>query len=333
MPKGKNNTCVWTCTWSFVLPVVFLLLVIVAVYITTRYFIRREAFANARNASTKTLLAKMMKDKGFASSEMEAMNVINKMLVIEQSEFFNELGIDFKKIPDNVKSQFVKFDLHETLAVMKQNVVIGEFGEEIGLNELVVPAAYLNVMRKKLQQPENIRLENTFAANEDEKSIYPYKKCIVGNVTYKTNILNTQPNDLGALADDAEALRNKKKTYGCIIEFQSTEQFKRDLINVYLYSDNQNMVKVREMMKEFKRTNDERENALGLFVESDKTNKEWTVKRDTSLRDLALDNARYRDQLKSSEIAANRLRESTANLNDATNRWWMNQNYGYKPVS
>jgi hypothetical protein len=321
--KNKNNILLWSLA--------SLLVVVILVCIAGQYFLRKETFADVD--SNKMVISKILIKKGFATSVGEAYNAVEKLLVVDQAEVFKELGINYKLIPDSVKSQFVKFDMNEVLAVMKQHILIGEFGEEIGMNELVVPASYLNTMRKKLQNPESVRLVNTFEANNDEKYIYPYKKCVIGNVSYKTNILNKETSDLNMLSNDTDAVKNKKNVYGCIVEFTTMDQFKNDLINIYIHSDNENITKIRKFMREFKRTNDDREHAFGLFVESDKTNKEWMMKRDTSLRELAVDNARYRDQLKASDIAFNRLRESTANLNDANNRWWMNQNYGYRPLA
>jgi predicted nucleic acid-binding protein len=106
---------------------------------------KEEFDSNDNSYKCKDLFIKaIMNQKGISYNQAQL--AVSKMLVIDPSKYMKpEL---YKKLTNDAKDKLPAMNLDELLLKLRKNAVIDQSGEEVLVNECVLPIDVLNIVRK-----------------------------------------------------------------------------------------------------------------------------------------------------------------------------------------
>lgn len=264
----------------------------------------RENFeADTNSYKCKDVILAMLKKQGKSAAAAES--EINSIFEVSPPEYANIMGVDWDKLPADLKKRLPKINLSQTLLQLKRDVLLDEKGEHVPLDKCVVTIDHL----------KNLYTENPKQVSVENGSIYDAitsetKVCTIGSspsIKLQSNIKNGLTNSIEALAK-LDPSGDRLVTYGCQIDFTSIPAMRDTLIKLYQLSNAEEMSNIRKLLSEYNIT-------FGQWQEAIQNNNKSRLIKDKAkaLREAAEVDASMKQTLANEQIKA-----TAKSLNDRT---------------
>jgi len=264
----------------------------------------RENFeADTNSYKCKDVILAMLKKQG--KSAATAKGEINNIFEVLPSEYAKIMGVDWNKLPADLKKKLPKINLSQTLLQLKRDVLLDEKGEHVPLDKCVITIDHLKNLYS--ENPKHVSLENgsLYDAITSETKI-----CTIGSspsVKLQSNIKNGLTNSIESLTK-LDPNDDRLVTYGCQIDFTNIPAMRDTLIKLYQLSNAEEMSNIRQLLSEYNVT-------FGQWQEAIQNNTKSRLIKDKAkaLREAAEVDANMKQTLANEQIKA-----TAKSLNDRT---------------
>jgi predicted nucleic acid-binding protein len=242
---------------------------------------KEEFDSNDNSYKCKDLFIKaIMNQKGISYNQAQL--AVSKMLVIDPSKYMKpEL---YKKLTKDAKDKLPAMNLDELLLKLRKNAVIDQSGEEVLVNECVLPIDVLNIVRKG--NSKSVYLEDNVGK----------KDCKIGDITLPSNIRASLPNDIEEL-QKMDPRGDRSVYYGCILAPDNPSKFNSDLLEINRHYDKEHVDRMNELMNEFNRTFELKEVAKTHNIDSQSKLRKATADKNVAEAQVPVSEIKYKEQV------------------------------------
>lgn len=246
---------------------------------------QREKFdSNDNSYKCKDLFIKAIMNKNGVSYN-QAQLAVSKMLVINASSYMKpEL---YNKLTKDAKDKLPAMNLDELLLKLRKNAVIDQSGEEVLVNECILPIDVLDIVKKG--NSKGVYIEDSYD-NPGKKD------CKIGDITLPTNMRASLPNDINEI-QKVDPRDDRSVYYGCILNADKPDKFKSDLLEVNRHYDKDHVDRMNALMKEFNRTFELKEIAKTNNMDSQAKLRRATVDKNVAEAQVPVSEIKYKEQV------------------------------------
>lgn len=186
-------------------------------------------------------------------------NQLTQQMTFDNSALLTSQGVNVATLPDAIKNSLPKVQLMDIIAQFKRNIAIDEKGNDVPLNQCIVPLSVVNRFRNQTTS-NTIQVKGVSSTSVQDTPTSPFynsqnKQCVIGAVSLTTNIPNSLANDNDIQTMIAANPKNTGvKAYGCILPIDdvlSSTTFRTNVTEMYKYSDVASMNVLRSAVNSY----------------------------------------------------------------------------------
>lgn len=278
----------------------FIIIIIACALMPSRA--KKESFDVSDNSyKCKDFLIKsLMRKKNI--NYQQAQDQINNAMVVSPKEYMS--AEEYNRLPQNVKDTLPKMKLDELLLKMRKNAVVDYDGNDVLVDECVIPVDVFDVIQKG--NAKEVYIERSL----DNPSM---KQCRIGNMKLPSNIKNSLPSDVNSLKE-IDPREDRFVYYGCLLKSDNPEEFRKSLLEINKYYDKDYFNTMNNLTNEFKVTNEQKNVAVKNNIESQTVLKQASSMRRVTEGQVPPAQAKMQEQMRATSNSALRMENKLAEL-------------------